>query len=111
MQIYIKVQLNLGSSSTSEGKQLDGDGSAGKEMDDTTNSTYVSEGKSLDVHVNPAVVHLNSYTAVDKSIPKEFHLDSEDNQETQPSGTCEFQPPTYYSDGFASDWEHVEKSL
>ncbi|KAL3025991.1 hypothetical protein AAZX31_04G208100 [Glycine max] len=100
-----------GSSSTSEGKQLDGDGSAGKEMDDTTNSTYVSEGKSLDVHVNPAVVHLNSYTAVDKSIPKEFHLDSEDNQETQPSGTCEFQPPTYYSDGFASDWEHVEKSL
>ncbi|KAL2638670.1 hypothetical protein GLYMA_06G138000v4 [Glycine max] len=112
-RFHILKSRDEGSSSiSSEGKQLHGDESAAVEgMDGITVATNVSEGKSLDVHANPVVVHLNSYTAVDKSIPKEFHLDSEDNQETQPSGTCEFQPPTYYSDGFASDWEHVEKSL
>ncbi|KAJ1400588.1 hypothetical protein SESBI_29456 [Sesbania bispinosa] len=56
-----------------------------------------SKGKSLGVD-------LNSYTAaVEKSILKEFHLDLEDNQQIHDS-----QLPTYYSDGLASDWEHVE---
>ncbi|RDX67438.1 hypothetical protein CR513_53690, partial [Mucuna pruriens] len=80
---------------SSEGEQLDGVGSAGKGMDGT-----IAKNVS-DVHVNPAV---------DKSILKEFHLNLEDNQEIQPCGTCEFQLPTCYSDGFSSDWEHVEKS-
>lgn len=77
-------------------------------LDDTMVTRDASEGTSLDVHVNPAAVHLSSYAAVEKSIPKEFPLDLENTQEIQP---CEDgnQLPTYYSDGLASDWEHVEK--
>lgn len=102
----LKSRVEGSSSISSEGTLFDGVGFAGKEMDDTTIAKNVSEGKSLDVHVNPAVVNLNSYTSMDKSISNEFHLCLEENQEIQPS--CELS--TYSSDGFASDWEHVEKS-
>ncbi|WVZ18578.1 hypothetical protein V8G54_005900 [Vigna mungo] len=88
----LKSRLEGSSSISLEGKQLDGVGSADKDMDDTT-------------------VHPGSYIAMDKSIPEEFHQDLDDNQEIQPCRTSEFQLPNYYSDGFSSDWEHVEKSM
>ncbi|XP_027367333.1 uncharacterized protein LOC113873417 isoform X2 [Abrus precatorius] len=105
----LKSRVDDSGSISSDGKLLNEVGSVGKGTNDTTIAKNATEGKSLDIHVNPGV-HLNSYTAVDMSIPKEFHLDLEDNQEIQPRGTYEFQLPTYYySDGLASDWEHVEK--
>ncbi|XP_047178993.1 flocculation protein FLO11 [Vigna umbellata] len=88
----LKSRLEGSSSISLEGKQLDGVGSADKDMDDTT-------------------VHLGSYIAMDKSIPEKFHQDLDDSQEIQPCRTSEFQLPNYYSDGFSSDWEHVEKSM
>ncbi|XP_061364059.1 uncharacterized protein LOC133307548 [Gastrolobium bilobum] len=104
----LKSRVEDSSSISSVGDLLDGVGFAGKGMDNTIITKNASEGKSLDVDVNSSVMHLSSYLAVDKSIPKEFHLDLEDIQETQPCGTYEFQLPNYYSDGLASDWEHVE---
>ncbi|KAK7353457.1 hypothetical protein VNO80_18904 [Phaseolus coccineus] len=103
----LKSRLEGLSSISLEGKQLDGVESADKDMDDTT-VAKISEGKGLDVHENPTMVHLGSYIAMDK---QEFHQDLEDSQEIQPCRTSEFQLPNYYSDGFSSDWEHVEKSL
>lgn len=88
----LKSRLEGSSFISLEGKQLDGVGSADKDMDDTT-------------------VHPGSYIAMDKSIPEEFHQDLDDSQEIQPCRTSEFQLPNYYSDGFSSDWEHVEKSM
>ncbi|KAL2339531.1 hypothetical protein Fmac_007471 [Flemingia macrophylla] len=98
----LKSRVQGSSSISSEGTLVDEVGCKG--MDDTAITKNVSEDKGLDVHVNPAMVHLNSCTAMDKSIPKEFHLDLEENQESQPS--CD----STSSDDFASDWEHVEKS-
>lgn len=75
-------------SPSSEGKWLDGARFSGKGIEDTViTKNASSESQS------------NSYTAVDKSVPKETHLGLEYNQE--------IQPPNYHSDGFASDWEHV----
>ena len=102
----LKSRVEDSSSLSSEDKLFDG--FAGNGMDDTVITTKASEGESLDVHVNPSMVYLSSYAAVDKSIPKELHLDLEDHEEIQPCGTHEFdnQLPT---DGLALDWEHVEK--
>ncbi|MED6163769.1 hypothetical protein PIB30_116883 [Stylosanthes scabra] len=91
------------SSSSSKDKLLDG--FADKGMDNTIVDPKASGVKSLDIHVNPSMVHLSSYTAVDKSIPKELHLDMEDSEEIQP---CE----THYDnpvDGLTSEWEHVSR--
>lgn len=73
---------------------------SGKGIEDTITTKDALEGESLDAN-------LNSYTAVDKSIPKEIHLDSEDIEEAERCRTYKFQLPNYHSDGFASDWEHV----
>jgi len=88
----LKSRLEGSSSMSLEGKQLDGVGSADNDMDDTTVAKK-SEDKNLDVHENPAMVHPGSYIAMDKSIPEEF------------------RHPNYFSDGYSTDWEHVEKSM
>ncbi|CAJ1974494.1 unnamed protein product [Sphenostylis stenocarpa] len=110
-RFHILKSRHEGSSSISlEGKQLDGIGSDDKDMDDTTISKKI-KGKS-DVQENPAaLVLLKSYVAMGESIPEEFHQDLEHSQEIQPCRTSEFQLSNYFSDGFSSDWEHVEKSL
>ncbi|PNY14245.1 hypothetical protein L195_g010921 [Trifolium pratense] len=69
-------------------------------IEDTIITKDALKGESLDAN-------LNSYTAVDKSIPKEIHLDLEDSEEIERCRTYEFQLPNYHSDGMASDWEHV----
>lgn len=104
----LKSRIEGSSSISSEGTLLDGVEFAGKVMDDITIAKNISGGE---IHANPAVAHLNSYAALEKSIPKKFHKDLEDSQEIQPCEAWEFQIPTFHSDGFSSDWEHVEKSL
>jgi hypothetical protein len=73
---------------------------SGEAIEDTIITKDALKGESLDAN-------LNSYTAVDKSIPKKIHLDLEDNEEIERCRTYEFQLPNYHSDGMASDWEHV----
>jgi len=106
----LKSRLEGSSSISLEGKQVDGVGSPDKDMDDEP-IIKTFEGKGLDVHENPAMVYLDSYFAMDKSIPEGFHQNLEHSQEIQPCRTSEFQLPNYHSDGFSSDWEQVEKSL
>ncbi|XP_057457372.1 uncharacterized protein LOC130748206 isoform X3 [Lotus japonicus] len=94
----LKSRAEDSSSVSSQEKLSDGVGFSGKRMYDSSISENASEGKRMNVDLN------SSYAAVDKSISNEFHVDLEDNDEVQPR---ELQVPTYYSDGLASDWEHV----
>ena len=71
-----------------------------KGIEDTVITKDELKGSSL--NANPSF-----YAAVDKSIPKENHLDLEDSQEFDHCRTYELQLPNYHSDGLASDWEHV----
>ncbi|XP_054797414.1 uncharacterized protein LOC129302500 [Prosopis cineraria] len=105
----LKSRVEDSSSVLSEGQLLDGVGSAGNGTDYTV-MRDASETHSLNFCISPPIMHLSSYAAVELSTPKEFHLNLEDGQEIQPQGTHKFgvQLPTYYSDGFSSEWEHVK---
>lgn len=87
------------SSLSSEETWFDGAGPSGKEIEDTIINGNASEGKNLDAH-------LNSHTDVDKSISNDVDLDLY-VQEIEAGRTYEFPVPNYYSDGCASDWEHI----
>lgn len=112
----LKSRAEDTSSLSSEGQLLDGVGFAGN-ITDCTITRNAPEGNGLDFSINPAMMHLSSYTAVEQSNsedyhpdPEEFHRDLEDDEEIQPRETYRFgiQLPTYYSDGFSSEWEHVK---
>ncbi|KAL1337354.1 hypothetical protein AAHE18_10G133300 [Arachis hypogaea] len=86
------------------------DGFADKGMDNTILDAKASVVESLDVHVNPSIVHLSSYSAVDKSIPKELQLDLEESEEIQPCENHKFDYNNQHpADGLASEWEHVSR--
>ncbi|KAK4277659.1 hypothetical protein QN277_015621 [Acacia crassicarpa] len=105
----LKSRVEDSSSMSSEWQLLYGVESAGNRTDCTI-IRDASEAHSSNFSLSPPIMHLSSYAAVEPPTPKEFHAYSKDGNEIQPQGTSRFgiQLPTYYSDGFSSEWEHVK---